>query len=128
VPGRRLGRRQHRLGIVERGRDRLLHEHVLARFESRAREAGVLGHARQDHHHVDVRMRADREVVGQLRSEVEPLGGGAALLGIGVVDRRDLHAPLAAQALDQVHVRRPEDAAAADHAQADAHVALLAVS
>ena len=63
------------LGLRERGRDRLLDEHVLAGLERRAREPAVLGHARQHEHDVDVRMPADRDVVGQVGGEVEPLGG-----------------------------------------------------
>jgi hypothetical protein len=124
----RTGRRQHRLGVFERRRDRLLDEHVLAGLERGAGQPGVLGHAGQDHHEVDVRMRAHGDVVGQVGRQVEPLGRGAALLWIGVVDGCDLDAALPPQALDQVHVGRPEDAPAADHAKADAHVALLAVS
>ena len=93
-----------------------------------AREPAVLGHAREHEHDVDVGVPADRDVVGQVGAEVEPLGGHAALAGIGVVDRRHLDAALAAQPLDQAHVRRPEDAAAADDAEPDAHVALRAVS
>ena len=127
-PGARLGDLEQRLGVGERGRDRLLDEHVLAGLERRAGDPGVLGHARQHQHQVDVRVPADGGVVGEVGRQVEPLGGHPPLLGVDVVDGRDVDAALAAQPLDQVHVRRPEDAPAADHAQADAHVALLAVS
>jgi hypothetical protein len=128
VAGRALGELEQRLCVGQRGRDRLLDEHMLAGLERHAGDPGVLGHARQHEHDVDFRVPADREVAGQVGRHVEPLGGHPALLVVDVVDRRDLDAALAAQPLDHVHVRRPEDASAADDTQADAHVALRAVS
>ena len=88
----------------------------------------MLGHAGEHEHDVDVRVGADRDVLGQVGAEVEAVGRRPALAGIGVVDRDDVDAALAAQPLDQAHVRRPEDAAAADDAEPQAHVALRAVS
>jgi 4-hydroxy-3-methylbut-2-en-1-yl diphosphate synthase IspG/GcpE len=71
--------------------------------------------------------RVARSAVADIR-QIEALGREPALLGLGIEDGHDVDVALAAQPLDQVHVRRPEDASAADHAQADAHVVLLAVS
>ena len=124
VAGRGLRRREHQLGLPQRGGDGLLDQHVLAGLERREREAAVLGHAGEHEHDVDVGVGADRAVVGQVGGEVEPIRRRAALGGVGVVDRDDVDAALAAEPLDQAHVRRPEDAPAADDAEADAHLAV----
>ena len=121
-PGAAAADLEHLRGLLERRRDRLLDEHVLARLERRPRQPAVLGHAREHHDDVDVRVRADRGVGRQVGAQAEPLGRRQPLRRVGVVDRDDLDAALAAQPLDQGHVRRPEDAPAADDAQPHAHV------
>jgi hypothetical protein len=128
VPRRGLRGREHRPGLLQRRRDRLLDQHVLSRLQRRARQPAVLGHAGQHEHDVDVGMPADGHVVRQVGAEVQAPGGDPALAGVGVVDGAHVDAALAAEPLDQAHVRRPERAAAADDAEPDAHVALRAVS
>jgi hypothetical protein len=93
---------------------------VLARRERRARQPPVLGHRGEDEHDVDVRVFEDRQVVGKVRRQIQPRRSRGALLGVGVEHRGDLHAPLRLQALDEAHVRRPEDAAAPDDPEPDA--------
>jgi hypothetical protein len=129
VARRALGGGEHVLGLRERGGDRLLDEHVPARLDRGAGEAAVVVHAREHQDRVDVRVLVDGRLIRQVGREVQAGGGEAALLGVGVVDRRDLDPSLAAQALDQAHVRRPEDAAAPEDAEPDRHRgALRAVS
>jgi hypothetical protein len=84
----------------------------------------VLPHAREDEHDVDLRVLVHGFGAGQVGGQPEPRGGQRALLGLGIVDRRDAHPVLAGQALDQAHVRRPEDASAAEDAEADGHRAV----
>jgi hypothetical protein len=123
-----LGREEHTLGVRERRGHRLLDEHVLARLERGDGQPRVLGHAREHEHGVDLGVRRDGDVVRHVGRQAEALGGRAPLALVGVVDRRDLDASLTAEALDERHVGRPEDAAAADDAETDAHVALRAVA
>ena len=128
-PGAASAAVEQGLAVLERRRHRLLDEHVLAGLERRARERAVLLHAREDEHGVDVVVLADREVRRARRGvRSRRRGGGLALGRVGVVHRGDRDAALARQALDQGHVRRPEDAAAADDAEPDGHGALRAVA
>ena len=53
-PARRLGRRQHPLGVRHRLRQRLLHEAVLAGLEHAHGEVRVAGHVGRHHHGVEV--------------------------------------------------------------------------
>ncbi len=123
---RRPGEVEQLGGLVERGGHRLLDEHVLAGLERRLRERAVLVHARQHQHDVDV-VRADDIL-------------GTAEVGIGVVVRRratplrvvdvvhgaHVRAARRAELLDHPSIRPGEDAAAADHAEPEAHAERLA--
>jgi hypothetical protein len=128
VAGRGLRRGEDPLGLLQRRRDGLLDQDVLAGLERGDGEPAVLGHAGEDQDEIDGVVGADGEVGRDVRAEAEPLAGGDPLVGARVVDRGHLDAALALQPLDQAHVRRPEDAAQPDDPQPDAHVALRAVS
>ncbi len=123
VAGRVGGVGEHRLRIGERRADGLLDEHVLAGGERGAREAGVLGHAREHEHDVDVVALDHGPLVGEARIGARARRRGCALRGIDVPDRRDGDAALPGEPLDERHVRAPEDAAEAEHAEPDGHAA-----
>ena len=121
--GRRLRQLEELGRLPERRRHRLLDEHVLARLERGPRERAVLVHARQHEDDVDVG-RADHRVgPAQLRVDVVVRGRAAPLRVVDVVDSAlTCDAPVGAQPLDHRPVRPGEDAAAADHADTEAHL------
>ena len=94
---------------------------MLARLERGRRERAVLVHARQDEDDVDVGVVDHRLGAEQFRVEAVVRRGAAALALVDVVDRGDVDAVGGAEPLDHAAVRPGEDAAAAEHAEAEAH-------
>jgi hypothetical protein len=110
------------VGLLERRRERLLEEEVLARVERGDRELGVRGRRRADRDRVDRAVAEQRLDVDRACPGPAPSGLGRALRR-GVRDRDDLdlrHVP----ERRQVPVER--DVPAAD--DPEAHAAILAVA
>ena len=114
--------------LLERGRHRLLDEHVLAVLEPGQRQVAVLVHAGQHQHGVDV--VAVEHLLGsaEVGVDAEPRGRRLPLVGVDVVPRHQLGLAVQGELLDERGVRAPEDTAESEDSQAHGHAVFLSVA
>ncbi len=91
-PARRVRGRDHRLGLLQRGRHRLLDQHVLARLQAGDRLLGVQAVRRAHHHGIDLRVGGQLAPVGGRAGDAVALGERGQRLRPPVGRARDLGA------------------------------------
>jgi hypothetical protein len=95
-----LGRRDHRVGLLDRGRDRFLAEDVLAGLRGGDDGSGVGGRPGRDVDGLDLGVVDDVVVVLGIGADAPLLGGRLCLLQVDVGDGDDFHTWVARQIVD----------------------------